>query len=74
MSQTQHPALDVVALCKELVAIESVTLREGPVVQHLVERLQDRGFRPVPRQAFCAVRRGFSTGQLSHCQLQPHAA
>lgn len=45
MSQTQHPALDVVALCKELVAIESVTLREGPMVQHLVERLQDRGFK-----------------------------
>ena len=39
MSQTSPTGLDVVALCQELVAIESVTLREGPVVQHLVERL-----------------------------------
>lgn len=43
---------DVVALARELVAIESVTGREGPVVKHVEERLADEGWKvltqPVP--------------------------
>lgn len=43
---------DVVALARELVGIESVTGREGTVVMHVKERLDDQGWKtllqPVP--------------------------
>ncbi|MFO0723427.1 MAG: M20/M25/M40 family metallo-hydrolase [Myxococcota bacterium] len=45
MSSVDEVGLDVVELAKELVAIESVTLREGNVVEHLRQRLADRRFK-----------------------------